>query len=255
VRVIAIVQARLGSTRLPGKVLAPLAGQPMLVRIHERLAAVPAVAEVVVATTTLASDDALARFCAARGLGCHRGPVDDIAVRLLGAVRQFGADAAVRVWGDCPLVDPDVIQAMVRALVEENLDFVHNSTPQVRTFPAGLDAEVYRRQTLEAVAAADDPFLREFPYEFIRARGAALRTRRVDHSEDLSAWHLTVDYPEDLAAVEAIYARLHRPGRPFGLDRLAALLRAEPALLARFAHHARNAEYFAKLEQRQAAGG
>lgn len=251
-RVIGLVQARMGSSRIPGKVLEPIGRTPMVLRIAERVARARHIDDVALTTSTDATDDRLAEFAASHGLPCFRGAVDDIVSRLHGATAGMQAKVTVRVWGDCPFVDAAALDEGVDRLLGGPFDFVTNAAFGRRTYPPGLDFEVYRAAVLEAmnrdcVVAAE----REFPVEFVRKRGYAMGY--VDYREDLSSLHLTVDYPEDLAAVRAICAILEPDERPASFAALIALLRARPELAEAFSPRARNIEYKAYLARRETA--
>jgi spore coat polysaccharide biosynthesis protein SpsF len=250
--IVGVIQARMGSTRVPGKVMADLCGAPMIDRIFERVSEARTVDTVGVATTTQPSDDPLAEHLARRGVGCHRGEVDDIVGRLCGAAREFGADVLVRLWGDCPFADPGVIDGAVDKLLAEGLDYASNFRIDERTFPAGLELEVYRRAALEQIdRGAGDPFYREFPAEYLAANPELFRTGVVRCEEDLSNVPLTVDYPQDLEAARAIYERLYRPGEIFGFREVVSLIREDRELTDGRAGLARNAEYLQKKKERQ----
>lgn len=241
-RVVAVVQARLGSSRLPGKVLADLAGRPLVHQIIRRLEQADEVDEVALTTSDDPSDDPLVEACRPLGVAVHRGPVDDIVGRLAGAAEGSGADVLVRVWGDCPFVDPAVVDRGVRILRERDADYVSNGVQGQRTYPTGLDIEVYRRSLLDRMAdELDDPKLREFPSEFVTRSDARVELLQLD--TDLSALYLTVDYPADLEAARAIYAILDERRLGPDLDSLRSLLAEQPELAERFADAPRNIEY------------
>ncbi|CAK0758276.1 spore coat polysaccharide biosynthesis protein SpsF [Gammaproteobacteria bacterium] len=177
--------------------------------------------------------------------------MDDIAARLHGASRAFGADVIVRVWGDCPCVDPVIINVAVERLLAENLDYISNSIAAGRTYPYGLDIEVYRATLLEHLCAATtDPFYREFPFEWVMAHHAELRMGTLRLDEDWSHIHLTVDYPEDLALIREVYQALHHPGTAFGWREAVAWLAQQPKLALGVAGLARNPEYHQKSAAR-----
>jgi spore coat polysaccharide biosynthesis protein SpsF (cytidylyltransferase family) len=240
--VVAVVQARVGSSRLPGKVLADLGGRPLLHQIVRRLQQAGEVHEVALTTSDDPSDDALVEFCRPLGVAAHRGPVDDIVGRLAGAAAGSGAHILVRVWGDCPFVDPAVVDRGVQLLRESDADYVSNGVQGQRTYPTGLDIEVYRRSLLDRMAnEVDDPKLREFPSEFVTRSDARVELLQLD--SDLSALHLTVDYPADLEAARAIYAILEQRRLGPDLDSLRSLLAEQPELAEGFADAPRNIEY------------
>jgi len=248
-RVVAVVQARLGSSRLPRKVVADLGGRPLLLRIVDRIRKAATVDEVAVATSDDPSDDELVRLCGQEGIAAHRGPVDDIAARMHSAAAASSAGVLVRVWGDCPFVDPGVVDAGVRLLESTDADFVTNGLLGHRTYPPGLDFEAYRRSLLDRIVAeADDSRLREYPVEFVRRSGVAFELLQMD--ADLSDLHLTVDYPADLEAARRIYALIDERGLGPDLDSLLMLLSARPDLASAFADAPRNPEYRRYLESR-----
>jgi len=208
-RVVATVQARMGSQRLPGKVLRPLVGRPMLAWLIDRLRLTRGPEAVVVATSTERRDDPIAEFAAACNAACVRGSEADLVSRLLETARRTGAGALVRVTADCPFVDPVVVDGLVAAwrALEGEVDVVVNNDPP--SFPHGLDAEVIPRATLERLdAEVTDPYYREwFPFWWRERRGE-YRVVNIPSPVDLSHHRWTVDYPEDLAFAERVLAAL-----------------------------------------------
>ena len=246
-RTIAAIQARLGSTRLPEKVMADLGGLPMVMQIARRLAAASALDEVVIATTSEPSDAPLAAACEAAGLRVHRGAVDDLVARLHGAAEAFNADVLVRVWGDCPCVDPVVVDACVTTLTSHGHLFASTMRPPGRTLPLGLDIEVYRRSCLSAILeGSNDPFFREFPVEFVNQRIDDAQIGSYRYHSDASELHITVDYPEDLTFARAIFAALDRSDRIFGVDELVEWMTSDAGRAAKPEGLARNADYLSK---------
>src|SRR5215470_15506655 len=145
--VVAIIQARMGSTRLPGKVLLDIAGQPMLGRVISRVCRAKTIEQIVVATSTAAADDAVSAFCAERGIVCFRGSETDVLDRYYQAARLVQAKTIVRITADCPLLDPEVIDLTVSRFLEGGWDYISNVNPP--TFPDGLDTEVFSFAALE----------------------------------------------------------------------------------------------------------
>lgn len=249
----AVVQARLGSSRLPRKVLAELAGRPMLDWIVERVGGASEIGAVVVSTSDASGDDPLVEHARALGLTTARAPVDDIIGRLVAASRAAPSAWVARVWGDCPFVDPAVIDEMLRRAAREGLDFLSNALPGTRTYPGGFDVEIYTSALLERMdAEVTEPFLREFPFDFVRARASSLRTGEHQLPSSRAHLHFTVDYPEDLAAADALYRALLPRAPRFGLPDVLAACDAEPRLADAFSHRARNADYAAKASARTA---
>jgi spore coat polysaccharide biosynthesis protein SpsF len=209
-RTVAVVQARLGSTRLPGKVLLPLAGQPLLSRVMRRAARARSVDAVVVATTTLPSDDRIVELAEREGWPVVRGSETDLLERYVQAARSHRADRVVRITSDCPLIDPGLIDDVAGALDREAGDYASN-TLEPRTYPRGLDVEVVTRDALEAADRDDhDPASREHATPFIRRDPKRFRLVRVAGSRDESAHRWTVDTPEDYELVRRLYEALGR---------------------------------------------
>jgi len=234
-KTIAIIQARMGSTRLPGKVLQDLAGEPMLARVVNRTRRAQTIDETAIATTLLAQDDVLAQFSAARGWLCYRGSETDVLDRYYQAARQFGAEVIVRITSDCPLIDPSVIDQVVRAYhASPRVDYASNVLPK-RTFPRGLDTEVFGFEVLERLWHQDqNPATREHVTQYIYKHLDQFNTRGVTYAEDLSAWRWTVDTVEDLALVRKIYA--HFGNDEFTWQEVRAVLERHPDWQAINAH-------------------
>lgn len=210
-RTVAIIQARMGSTRLPGKVLMPLAGRPVLERVIARTAEAGIFAAVAVATSTLAGDDPVAEAAAGWGAQVVRGDEQDVLARYGLAAAATGADAVMRITADCPLIDPDVLAAMAGKL-GPGVDLVTNA--RRRTFPRGLDAELFTRAALETMLAeATDPAEREHVTPFLYRHPE--RFRIVDHlgAPDHSALRLTLDTPEDYELLRLIHDAAPAPDR------------------------------------------
>jgi len=230
--VLAILQARMSSTRLPGKVMADLAGAPMILRQIERLNRAPSLRQIVVATSDQPSDDPLAHAMQAAGVPVFRGPLDDVLGRFIGAIDAFGpADIGVRLTADCPLADPGVIEATVALREATGADYAANAGER-RTFPKGLDVEVFRVAALRAAAAETrDPYHREHVTPFLYRRperfALAFHHQAVDEGE--VRW--TVDRPDDLEFVRAVYEALYPEDPAFTSDDVRAFVRSRPDLM------------------------
>jgi spore coat polysaccharide biosynthesis protein SpsF len=233
-RVVAIIQARMGSTRLPGKVLADIGGQPMLARVVERARMAVSVDVVVVATTTDPADDPVEALCRKRGYPCVRGSELDVLDRFYQASRMHGAEVIVRLTGDCPLIDPGLIDSTVGTFFGSEVDLVANRLPPPwkRTYPIGLDTEVCSFEALEcAWKEADQPHQREHVMPYLYEIPGRFRVLVVDAERDYSHLRWTVDASEDLDLVREIYARFG--GRDdFSWREVLRLLEREPALAA-----------------------
>lgn len=241
----------MGSTRLPGKTLVDIAGQPFLSHVINRTRASRTVQSVVVATTTDAADDAIVALASRLGAGSYRGSVQDVLDRFYQAARQAGADIVVRITADDPFKDPDVIDLVVgRLLAEPGLDYASNTIEP--TFPEGLDVEAFTFTALErAWREARLPSEREHVTPYLWKNPGRFRVENVRHTTDLSTLRWTLDYPEDLRFAREIYARLYH-GQVFRLAEILALLKAEPQLAAINTGIQRNAGYTLSLQQDQA---
>lgn len=206
-RVVVIVQARMTSTRLPGKVLMDLGPGTCLEIVCQRLERLESADAVAIATSVDASDDPIAE--AGLPFDVVRGPLEDVLERYRGAAEQQEADAVVRVTSDCPLVEPSVIDRLVGMWrAGEGLDYVWN-TREPRTFPDGLDAEVVSRSALEAAAAETaEPYDREHVTPFVRDRPDRFPQRDLRLEPPVRGVKLSLDTPEDLEAISAFIARV-----------------------------------------------
>lgn len=211
---LAVVQARMTSTRFPGKVLAPLLGEPMIIRQLERIARAQRIDALTVATSTDASDDELVQVLESAGYRVFRGSLDDVLARFIGAIDHFEAesghtvDSVVRLTADCPLTSPSVIDNVIEAFSESDSDYLSNTmTP---TFPDGLDAEVVRTRVLREVAKfAVDPPEREHVTLGVYRRMAEYSISNLEADRDNSNLRWTVDTPEDFEFVTGVYGELY----------------------------------------------
>jgi spore coat polysaccharide biosynthesis protein SpsF len=224
---VAVVQARMGSSRLPGKVLRPLLGEPMLTRVMRRVGRSATLDEVVVATTTRPDDDVIVALAAAQGWPIERGSETDLLERYLGAARAHDADIVVRVTSDCPLIDPVVIDATVDRFRASKADYASNTLPP-RTFPRGLDVEVIAIDALETAGREDaNADWREHVTPYLYRHPERFRLLRVPAEDDQSAHRWSVDTLEDLELVERIYGALG--GDDFGWRDVLAVVEAHPS--------------------------
>jgi spore coat polysaccharide biosynthesis protein SpsF len=196
------------STRLPGKVLADIDGEPMLARLIARMKRSRMLDAIAVATTTNSADDPVAALGRSVGLAVHRGDEEDVLGRYVGAARETGADLVVRVTADCPLLAPEVLDLVVGRLESARCDYASNTLR--RTFPRGLDVEAMPLDTLLRVRRlAASRAAREHVTYFVHSeRPDLFLIASVEDDEDHSDLRWTVDTPEDLAAVRAIFAAL-----------------------------------------------
>lgn len=230
-KTIIIVQARMTSTRLPGKVLLPLAGEPMLVRLLERLRRVQRADGIVIATTTNASDDPIAALCAQQGVPCHRGSELDVLSRYADAARLHAADVVVRITSDCPLIDPALIDQLIAVYEEGDSDYVSNMLPS--TWSYGMAVEVFSATALaQAYAEATQDAEREHVTPFIYWHPQRYRLRNVASPVALSHHRWTVDTPEDYELVRRLFDHLLPTNPHFTQADVLALLDAHPDWIA-----------------------
>jgi spore coat polysaccharide biosynthesis protein SpsF len=232
-RTVAILQARMTSSRLPGKVLRELAGRPMMAHQLRRLQACRRVDATVVATTERPTDDPVAALAARAGVACFRGSEHDVLSRFVGAARAATADVVVRTTADCPLLDPDVVDRVIGALSEAGAacDYAANVGT---TFPRGLDVEVLHADVLWRMdRLGTSPAAREHVTWFVHERPDLFVTRAVrDDDRDDSDLRLTVDTEADFRLVEALYRELHLGDRIAPYRDVVAHLRSRPDLIA-----------------------
>lgn len=234
-RIVAVIQGRLGSTRLPGKVLMPLGDRPMIAQIYRRLKAAAELDEVIIATADNAANRPLVEFANDAGLPVFAGQEEDLIDRFLEAGREFGADALLRVTADCPFVDPALADQLADHYRQQagDIDFIATNRPA--SYPHGMDMEIISMTALERLWHEEtDPFKREwFTLNFCDLEGNAqnnYRCRNLPASRPLPHLRLTVDYAEDMAMAERIFAELDRPDSIFGLDDIIELIDAQPEI-------------------------
>jgi len=240
----------MGSSRLPGKVLADLHGAPMLARMVERLERARGISEIAIATTDQPEDAAVCALARDLGIRCFAGDADDVLDRYYHAARAFDADPVVRLTGDCPLIDPDIVAAVLDCYLEAG-DADHAGLGGM--FPDGLDTEVFARRALtKAWSEARLPSEREHVTPYIWKHPERFRLVTYSFPEDRWGMRWTVDEPSDLIFVRAVYARLYAPGRPFGWREIVDLVERVPEIGALNAGIIRNAGYVRSLEEDRA---
>jgi spore coat polysaccharide biosynthesis protein SpsF (cytidylyltransferase family) len=244
---VAVIQARCGSTRFPRKVMATLQGRPMLAHIVERVSRAELVDRVVVATTDGTADDEVAALAAAEGAGVTRGSEHDVLSRYVLAAREHGADVIVRITADCPLIDPVIVDAVVRTRAEHDADYASNVEPP--TYPEGYDCEVLTAACLSRVDhEAALAYEREHVTVRVREHLGDFRTAHVAHDPDLSWMRLTVDVPADLARVARLLDSLPASPSP-DLEAVVAAFERDPALHDQSELPLRNERYRAQREE------
>ncbi len=228
-KVVAIVQARMGSTRLPNKVMKPIAGIPMIELLLARLAKSKQIDQIVLATSTDERNTPLVEHVQKLGYPCVRGSESDVLDRYLVAAWQTQADVVVRITGDCPLIDPILVDQVIAQFKAEGVDYLSNTMPP--SYPDGLDTEVFTLQALErAGRESQDQFDREHVTPYLRKLGL-YKTSAMKHSEDLSALRWTVDEPADFEVVSQVFAHF-APNIHFSWTEVLGLQRSQPAVFA-----------------------
>ncbi len=206
-RSVAVVQARMGSSRLPGKVLMPLAGRPVLDHVVTRVSAAKRIDAVIVATSDLPGDDVIEAHCENRGWVCARGSETDVLSRYAAAVRSSDAGIVARVTSDCPLFSPHILDAMLAAFDPDRIDYMSTNWPR-RTFPVGLDCEIMRAEALLAVAeTATDAYDREHVTAHFYRNPDRFRLAGHACAKELAHLSVTLDTAEDYARLVALLER------------------------------------------------
>ncbi|MBX3006540.1 MAG: glycosyltransferase family protein [Melioribacteraceae bacterium] len=226
-----IIQARMGSTRLPGKILKPLSGKPMLLHVYERLQKSAYINQTIIATTDLSEDDTVENFCALNNIKCFRGSSDDVLSRYYHTAHKYNCEVIIRITADCPLIDPFIIDKMILEF-ENNIDKVdYLSNTLIRSFPRGLDTEIFKLNALaRAFNNATSTFDREHVTPYIYNNHEIFRLINFANEIDLSAHRWTVDTIEDFNLVEIIYNKLFETTSIFLLDDILELFRQDPSL-------------------------
>lgn len=228
-RIVAIVQARMGSIRLPNKVMKLIKGVPMIELLLSRLSQSKRIDEVVLATSIDHRNDPLIAHVRSLGYACEQGSEDDVLDRYVQAAEKHGADVVVRITGDCPLVDPELVDACIDTFVESGADYLCNTNPP--SYPDGLDIEVI---TIEALQQANlesaKPFDHEHVTPYIRESGK-FSTSELAYHENLSGLRWTVDEHEDFKVIEKVFSHFH-PRTDFGWKEVLGLQNSQPELFA-----------------------
>lgn len=230
-RTVAIIQARMSSTRLPGKVMLPLAGSPVIDRVLRRLRRCRLLDVVHAAIPNGQAQQPLIDHLSAGGTTFTLGPEEDVLARTLAAAVDARADIVVRVTSDCPFVEPEVVDAVIAARRAGSFDYAR--TAMERGFPLGYDCEAFTLRSLEAAhREAKDPYEREHVTSFIWRRPERFSTVVLDHEPDRRHWRLVIDSEEDYRMAAAVYEALRGMSDTFGYADLQRLFSVRPDLLA-----------------------
>jgi glutamate-1-semialdehyde 2,1-aminomutase len=236
-KIVAIVQARMGSTRLPNKVMKPIGGIPIIELLLTRLVRAKEVDQIIVATSVDESNLPLVEHIHKLGYTCEQGRENDVLDRYVQAAKKHQADAVVRITGDCPLVDPELVDKVIRSFKAANVDYFSNTNPP--TYPDGLDIEVFTFKALEQASQETiDPFDQEHVTTYLRKPGK-FKTAAMQHSQDLSALRWTVDEPADFEVIEKVFQYFH-PHTDFTWSEILTLQSEQSELFNINQHLARN---------------
>ncbi len=230
----AIVQARFGSTRLPGKILKELSGKPMLWHVVDRLSRAESADAIIIATTNLPEDDRIEIFCKENNILFYRGDSEDVLSRYFEAAESFGVENIIRITSDCPLIDPAILDSMTMKYFAERksmqIDYMSNVLK--RTFPRGLDAEIFTFETLSKAhrEAASKPE-REHVTPYIYNNPVKFRLSNFENVKDFSFYRWTVDTQEDLELIKRIYDSLYADEKLFLFNDVLKLFNDNPGLI------------------------
>lgn len=234
-RVVAIIQARMGSSRLPGKVLKQLADRSVLGHVITRLSHSAKIDEIVIATTNCEQDYIITEEAGRYGVPFYRGDEQDVLSRYYHAAKQHQADVIIRVTSDCPLIDPDVCDDVFMAFLEHEADYASNVLE--RSYPRGLDTEVFHMQGLtEAYEQANSGFQKEHVTPYFYQNPDRFKLHSCRCQADLSHFRWTLDTVEDWTLIQAIYNHLYEPGRCFSWTDVLQLMQRSPELQEMNAH-------------------
>lgn len=228
-KVAAIIQARMGSSRLPGKILKQVLGKPLLTYQLERVGRSACIDEILVATTDKRLDDEVALLCQSLGIPYFRGSEEDVLERYYRAALQVKADVVVRLTGDCPLIDSEIIDKVINNYLLYVHEFQYVSNTLKRTFPRGLDAEVFSFRALEKVhKQAKSSEDREHVTRYIVNNPGAFKLFNVSHDENYSRHRLTLDTPEDFILIKKIIEAIYPYNPHFTMEDIIHLLEKNP---------------------------
>lgn len=231
-KIVAVIQARIGSTRLPQKAIKKILGKTLIEWAKYRLEFCKNVDQVVLCTANTKDNDILAEHAAEIGLECYRGSEMDLVSRIYETAGKYSADAIVRITGDCPLVDPTIVDNLIEKYLKDwkNIDYVCNVLPP--TYPDGMDVEIISAKALEKLDQdIKNELYREWITTTLMENPDKYKTLNVPYEKDISDLRLTVDFPEDFELTERIFENLHEEGKIFGLEDILELFEKKPELI------------------------
>jgi len=233
-KITAIIQARMGSTRLPGKVLLDLEGKPVLVRVVERVLKSKKINNIIIATTDKKEDEAIVDLVKSYNhpkVTVFRGSELDVRDRYFKAAKEHAVDIIVRITSDCPVIDPTIIDKVIDEFLASNADYAANIIGQ-RTYPRGLDTEVFSFDVLKNMYdTIDDADDKEHVTFYIRRQPHLFKTQSVTHSKDYSHHRWTLDEKDDYEFLKAIYKNVYHQNQDFGMEEVVTFLEQNPAVM------------------------
>jgi len=231
--IVAIIQARMSSTRLPKKVLLPLGKKTVIENVYDRVGRSKLVNRVVLATTTDPSDDVLAKLCEEKGIEVFRGSLEDVLDRYYQAGLKYHADVIVRITGDCPLTDPKIIDRAISVHLKDKNDFTATAYLGNETFPDGLDVDIFSFKTIKTSwENAKLPYQREHIGQYVTANASDFKIGSIQNDQNLSSKRWTLDEPSDYEFLKAIYQGLGKDGNDFGMEQVLQYVKDHPELEA-----------------------
>ena len=231
-KVICIIQARMNSKRLPGKVLVDIEGKPAIWHIYNRLKKIPNISQIIISATNELSDKPLKQFAETEGISYFAGSENDLLDRAYKTGREFDCEVLIKINADCPLIDHKLIEDGIEMFFssEKTPDLVTNCLEE--TFPEGMQYAVFNFQTIEKIwSSIEGPFWREYFYRFILENKEKFFIINIKNKKDQSDLRWTLDYPEDLIFVRKVYEKLYNKNPVFGMNEILSLLSNEPQIL------------------------
>ncbi len=246
IKIVAIIQARMSSSRLPGKVLMSLANKPVLAHVVERLSYCKMIEKIVVATTDEISDDPVSDYCANNNIDCYRGSLEDVLDRYYQAAKIYHANPIVRITGDCPAIDPVVVDAVITGYLSGEYDLYGLGGE----FPDGLDCTVFSFSAIErAWKEARLKSEREHVGPYIENNPHLFKNGKLELFRGLGSQRWTLDEPSDFELLSKIFNKLYRPDSPFLTHQILQFIKDNPELLAINAQIVRNEGYLKSLQE------
>lgn len=228
-KIVGIIQARMGSTRLPGKVMKEVNGKSLLEYQIERLKEVQLIDDIIIATTTRKNDDCIVDFCEKQNITVHRGSEENVLERYYFAATESNANLVVRMTSDCPLIDPAIVDKMIMYYLTNDFDYVSNTI--IRSYPRGMDAEIFSYVTLkEAYSYAEKDYEKEHVTPYIYLNPEKYRIGQMINEKNSSQYRLTVDVPEDFVLISTLIETLYIKNKMFDLDMILKEMNEKPYL-------------------------